>query len=100
MAAKKSPEARVNMATDLFQSNGLELVSADRWALIERLFHEALELDADARARFLNAACASDVALKAEVESLIAARQDGSSLEFQTTGNFTSPPALAAGQRL
>jgi TolB-like protein len=40
--------------------------------LVEQLFHEALECDAARRAEFLAEACAGDVALLAEVSSLLA----------------------------
>jgi serine/threonine protein kinase/Tol biopolymer transport system component len=54
---------------------------------VAAVFHEALEQDAAARAAYLDAACAADAALRAEVESLLAAHQatggfiDGSPLE-------------------
>jgi Tol biopolymer transport system component len=58
----------------------------ERWATIDRLYHEALERDASERGAFLADACAGDDALRREVESLIA--HDGQA-------KFLSTPALA-----
>ncbi|HEY7386951.1 MAG TPA: tetratricopeptide repeat protein [Bryobacteraceae bacterium] len=43
-----------------------------RWAVVEQLFHEAVELPPEARAAFLEKACAEDQDLYREVESLLA----------------------------
>jgi serine/threonine protein kinase len=43
----------------------------DRWKRVEHLFHAALEREAAQRRAFLDAACAGDSALLAEVESLL-----------------------------
>lgn len=48
----------------------------DRWREIERLYHAALEKHAGERASFLDHACATDVDLRKEVESLLAFAQD------------------------
>ena len=45
--------------------------SAGRWDRVERLYHEALELDAAARAAFLDESCAGDSELRSEVDSLL-----------------------------
>jgi serine/threonine-protein kinase len=45
------------------------------WERVESLFHAALPLDAGARAAHLELACAGDQALRAEVESLLAASE-------------------------
>ena len=47
-------------------------MTPERWQEIERLYHAALERDADERAAFLAAACGGDEALRHEVESLLA----------------------------
>ena len=60
---------------------------ASRWAQVTAVFQEALERDETARAAYLEAACAGDAQLRAEVESLLAAHQaagrfaEGSPLE-------------------
>ena len=45
---------------------------ADRWAVVERIYHEAVERPVADRAAFLESACAGDVALRRELESLLA----------------------------
>jgi Tol biopolymer transport system component/predicted Ser/Thr protein kinase len=45
---------------------------SERWEQIERLYHAALERDADERTAYLKHACAGDQALRQEVESLLA----------------------------
>jgi aminoglycoside phosphotransferase len=45
---------------------------ADRWARVERIYHEAVDLPVGERARFLDSACAGDAALRRELESLLA----------------------------
>lgn len=49
-------------------------MKAEDWEQIESLFHEALELGPEARGAYLEGACAGDAALRAEVESLLEAR--------------------------
>ena len=51
-------------------------MSTDRWQRIEQLFHAALEQEPDKRGGFLLNACREDLALRREVESLLA--QSGS----------------------
>lgn len=46
------------------------------WGRIEEVFHAALPLDADARTAYLDGACAGDAALRAEVDSLLAALKE------------------------
>ncbi len=50
-------------------------MEAEDWERIESLFHAALPLDVSARAAHLELACAGDEALRAEVESLLAASE-------------------------
>jgi len=52
--------------------------NADRWAAIERIYHDAIERPLSERAAFLQSACAGDDSLRREVESLLA--NDGASL--------------------
>jgi serine/threonine protein kinase len=51
----------------------------DRWREIEQLYHAALDMQAGERASFLDHACATDVDLRKEVESLLAFAQDDGS---------------------
>jgi serine/threonine protein kinase len=64
------------------------MTTPERWARIERLFHEALARGAHDRGPFLTDACAGDDALRCEVESLLA---------YEGGGAFLSTPALPNG---
>jgi hypothetical protein len=44
-----------------------------QWEHVKELLHRAMQLDAEQRARFLDEACSSDAALRAELESLLLA---------------------------
>ena len=57
---------------------------ADRWATVERIYHDAVDRPLSERAAFLQAACAGDDALRHEVESLLA--NDGSFLDRSAIG--------------
>ena len=48
----------------------------ERWQRIKELLHQAMQLLPERRARFLDDACVSDPALRAEVESLLLADQN------------------------
>jgi Tol biopolymer transport system component len=74
-------------------------MTPDRFAEIERICHAALDLPAERRAAFLDAACAGDVNLRAEVESLLAGASGADSL-LSAPLDVAPPPQLVAGQRL
>jgi hypothetical protein len=61
-------------------------VTPERWGEIERVCHLALEREPADRAAFIRAACAGDEPLRAEVESLLACREQA--------GHFLEAPAL------
>jgi serine/threonine-protein kinase len=65
-----------------------DVTTPERWARIERLYHEALACGATERESFLASACVGDEALRREVESLLA--HDGAAA-------FLSTPAVANG---
>ena len=46
-------------------------MTPERWAMVERLYHAALERDASERDRFVEEACAGNDALRREVVSLL-----------------------------
>ena len=46
-------------------------LTPDRWAIVERLYHAALERPDRDRAAFVAAACAGDRELRREVESVV-----------------------------
>lgn len=56
-------------------------MTSERWQQVERLYHLALEQQADARSAFVAQACAGDEALRQEVQSLLAAEADRDFLE-------------------
>ncbi len=47
-------------------------MTPERWQLVDKIFHEARDLDPDRRAEFLDRVCASDAFLRREVDSLLA----------------------------
>ena len=54
-------------------------MTPDRWQMIEEIFHEALELDAAERSRFLADKTANDPELRDEIEKLLSQYDDASS---------------------
>jgi len=64
----------------------------DRYHQAEKMFHEVLALAPDQRAAFLDAACATDSELRAEVESLIAA--------YDQVDQYLDEPLMKAVTRL
>jgi serine/threonine protein kinase/tetratricopeptide (TPR) repeat protein len=48
----------------------------ERWEQVKELLHQAMPLSSEERVRFLDEACSSDAALRAEVVSLLAAGED------------------------
>ena len=48
------------------------VMTPERWRQVEKLYYAALQLQPEARPSFLDRACASDAALKEELESLLA----------------------------
>src|SRR5579859_1598500 len=63
----------------------------ERWRQIEDLYHAALELEASARAAFLERACGGDDDLRREVESLLASDA--------AAGSFIESPAMEIAAR-
>jgi serine/threonine protein kinase len=59
----------------------------ERWQQIDKLLEQALEQEPDRRNLFLDSACAGDQELRREVETLLAAHDQG--------GSLLSSPALA-----
>jgi serine/threonine-protein kinase len=64
-------------------------MTPERWAEVNRLFDAAHDLPLDRRPSFLEAACAGDADMKAEVSSLLASLDDA--------GAFLESPAVAEG---
>ena len=76
--------------------------TGDRWRRIESLFHAVRERPADERAAFLEGACAGDVSLREEVESLLKHEEhallpaDGEGLTIEASATL----GASAGRRL
>jgi hypothetical protein len=66
---------------------------AERWRRMESLFHDALEKSADERASFLDGACASDHAMRREIESLL--QHENLARRFLESDESGAPPATA-----
>jgi Tol biopolymer transport system component len=88
------------------------MMTPERWATVERLYHEALTRSANERQGFLAEACAGDDALRREVESLldhdgsaaflstpaaVQAMPSGSSLVGQAVGPYVISARIGAG---
>src|SRR5215470_12385586 len=69
----------------------------ERWHKIEKLYHSALEREADQRTAFLAAACADDDSLRREVESLLAHQSQAENL-LETPVMEVAAKALADDQ--
>src|SRR5262249_24995438 len=67
-------------------------MTPERWEQIERLYHSALECEADEREPFLDRACPGDSELRREIASLLA--HDG------LGDSFIAAPALADAAQL
>src|SRR5258705_3131525 len=67
-------------------------MTPERWRQVKNLFHSALERESNHRALFLDEACAGDVLLRREVESLITSHEQ--------TGSFIDSPAYELGAEL
>jgi len=78
--------------------------SPERWRRIEEVFQSALDLSAPERAQFVARECGDDAALRAEVESLLAAAGEQSRLiEDSVSGaarDLYSSATLAPGDRV
>jgi serine/threonine protein kinase/Flp pilus assembly protein TadD len=66
-------------------------MEAERWGKIQRVYHSALEQEADSRATFIAAACEGDEELRQEVESLLA--------QSETSDAFLEKPAMHIAAR-
>ncbi len=67
-------------------------MSPERWQQVKEIFDSALQYEPAERARFVSEACGEDVALRREVESLIASHEKD--------GSFIDSPAYEAAAGL
>jgi serine/threonine-protein kinase len=81
-------------------------MTPDRWQQIEHLLDEVLARDAEERAAFLDEACANDIALRREVEALLAAEEvaptflDADALAFAAPALDERPATIMAERRV
>ena len=72
----------------------------ERWKLIDRVFHSALELPEERRSAFLIESCSDDDALRDEVEALLARHCEGDSFlekpAWEVAAEAAGGPALSA----
>ena len=68
---------------------------SERWERIKQIFASALERDSSTRVAFLDGACAGDVEMRREVESLLAAHQASDSFLEHAAVDISSSPASA-----
>jgi non-specific serine/threonine protein kinase/serine/threonine-protein kinase len=73
-------------------------VNPARWAQVNAVFAEAVELPAEGRAAFLTTACAGDAALRVEVEALLAS--DAQASGFLETPAVAPREAVGPGSRI
>lgn len=75
-------------------------MTSDRRERVEAVALEALARDGDARAAYLEAACAGDAALRREVESLVAGQVEAAVLLESPPWAAPAAPPLVPGTRL
>ncbi len=79
-------------------------MSPERWQRLASLLDDVLELDARARGPFLDAACAGDTALRAEIDALVAADEEAGGFLDDSAADFAATLLedleRAAGERL
>src|SRR6266404_2895584 len=80
-------------------------MSPERWQQVKEIFDSALQYEPAERARFVSEACGEDVALRREVESLIASHEkDGSFIDSPAyeaaAGLLASDPELTVGEKI
>ena len=65
-------------------------MTREEWQRVKEILHNALDLPRSGRAAFLDGACNGDLALRGEVESLLAS--------YEEAGTFIEEPVAAASQ--
>ena len=74
------------------------MLNAEQWSRVKGLFDAALERDAPERPAFLDAACHGDLALRAEIDRLLAAHaQSASFIERSPIGGDSGGASLISG---
>jgi serine/threonine protein kinase len=75
-------------------------MDAERWRLVESVFHSALSQEAGARAGFLERACSADRSLREEVESLLHAHETPGGMLDRPLHTAAAGGGVPAGTRL
>ncbi len=77
-------------------------MNSEEWGRVDQIFHEALDMPAAERTRFIEETCSGNPSLRREVEELIAAHETaGSFLEAGAAQTYAAPSVtIAAGTRL
>src|SRR2546423_1227216 len=81
-------------------------MKAERWHLLEELYHAALELEPGRRDDYLHEVCGADVALREDLETLLACEKQAQSfieepaLQIAAWDLAGNPRELAIGQTL
>lgn len=70
-----------------FLTSSMELTS-HRWSEVRRIYEQALEIEEPVRATFIKQACSDDAELRAEIESLLAARDQAADFLDQPVVNL------------
>src|SRR5882762_5304530 len=71
------------------------LMTPERWRQVEEIFQTALDLKADERARYVSVACAEDVALRRDVETLLSQHESAGDLLEEPLYGHTELSALS-----
>jgi len=74
-------------------------MTPERYQRVVELFHAALELESEARRAFLGEACASDVELRQEVETMLAADAKSGGFLDQPADDLAASVMRAGGDR-
>jgi hypothetical protein len=76
--------------------SGAEAMNAERWQKVKELFDAVVDLKPDARGQFLDAACGTDSALRADVEKLLSSSADADGFLEQPAANQMASAILAS----
>ena len=75
-------------------------MSTERWQQIDRIFIEAVQRTIESRSAFIDDACGTDAALRAEVLALLAALKDSGEFMATSALEYLAKTVAAAGWSL
>ena len=70
-------------------------MEAERWRRLSRLFDQAVELEGDARRRFIERECANDSAMCAKLQQMLDADAQASAFDDGIAAAITLPDVAA-----